>query len=319
MILAPDFGGPSTGVMQTMRLNRFRIGLCGWLAVIALVPVTAQAGPFQKALIGLSEAGFNFVAEENFISGGADLIVSRNFVGETLDFGAAELTLQGTPVFTLTTGGRGLDLLEVSLNTGGNPFNYTLTTDTGNQLTTLTGSFLMDASATINEFGFYDVTLEVSSRQTFTNDGRFSDDPLLQDFDLGPVDLRGNIYADLLAVVTEPIFNLLGVDNIFAQFSASGQFEAKLDAQAKALRAKALAGEVLSAEEIAELGTVMSLAAAWGVEAPDVSFLGDWGLGEDPLAAAESLGATAQLIPEPHTLLLLGACVPALLRRRRVR
>lgn len=300
-----------------MRHGKIGIRLMGLLAAGMAVPATAHAGMFEKVLLGLSEAGFNFVAEENFLSGGSDLIVTRTFNGETLDFGATELSLQGSPTFTFTTGGRGIDLLEVSVNTGGTPFNYLLTTDTGNQITTLNGSFLLDASAKFNEFGYYDMTFNVSSRQSYTNDGRFSNDPLTQDFDVGPINLRGNIFADLLAVVTDPLFQALGVDNIFAQFSISGQFESQVSAKIAALQAKARSGQVLTAEELAELGSAVSLAAAFGLEPPDLSFLGDLdlpggSLHDDPLALV-----ARQSIPEPATGLLLVLGIPFLLRRQR--
>ncbi|MCB9850808.1 MAG: PEP-CTERM sorting domain-containing protein [Phycisphaerales bacterium] len=287
------------------------------MALVLALPAVAQAGAYNKVLRGLAEAGYNFTAQENFISGGADFVLSRQFTGETLDFGATELTLNGANVLSFTTGGRDLNMLEFSLNTNNNPFNYTLTTDTGNQVTTITGSFLMNATASINQFGFYDVQLDVSSRQTTTQDGRFSNEVSTDDFDIGPIDLRGNLYADLLAVVTDPIFQALGVDNIFAQFSASGQFASQLDAKVAALRAKSASGEMLTADEVAELSSVAAMAAAYGFEVPDISFLStaevERGLQtDDPFVVKQS-----QVIPEPSTLALLGLAIPALLRRRK--
>jgi len=281
------------------------------------LPAVAQAGTFEKVLFGLSEAGFNFVAEPNYISGGNDLIVSQTFSGQTLDFGATELTLAGSPTFTFTTGGRGLDLLEVSLNTGGSPFNYTLSTDTGNQISTITGSFLLDASAKVNEFGYYDLVFDVSSRQSINNEGRFSNDSTTQDFDIGPINVRGNLYADLLAAVTDPIFKALGTDNVFAQFSSSGQFASQLDAKVAALSAKVKRGEALTDEELAELGSTVSLAGAFGFEPPDLSFLGDAQLTHDLLNSGDVTLSQPRAVPEPATGLLLAAAVPYVLRRRR--
>jgi len=279
-----------------------------------------EAGTIRRVLTGLDAVGFNFAGERNFLSGGYDIAVSRQFNGETLDFGATELTLTGAPVLTFTTADRGLDLMEFSFNTNNNPFNYTLTTDTGNQITTLTGSLLIDATASINQFGFYDVVLDVSSRQTFTDDGRFSNDTTTSDFDIGPVDLRGNIYADLLAVVTDPIFTALGVDNIFAQFSASGQFQQKLDAQAARLQAKAASGQQLTATEISELGSLMATAAALGIGTPDFDFLSDLDFSDqvvysDPLTV--SRGTLNYAVPEPTSFALVAFGAAVLIRRRR--
>ncbi len=298
-----------------MRLTRSFMVSLGLMVGLFVAVAPVQAGMFKKVLLGLSEAGFNFTAEENFLSGGADLIVSRQFNGETLDFGATELTIAGTPVFTLTTGGRGLDVLDVSLNTNNNPFTYSLVTDTGNQITTINGSFLLDATASLNGFGYYDLQLDVSSRQTVINDGRFNDDTFENDFDIGPIDIRGNIFADVLAVVTDPIFQAMGIENIFAQFSGAGQFASSLDAQVQAAQMKARNGRALTEQEIAELGSATALAAAMGIDIPDMSFLAD--VEVEPVNTGDEVaGQRGQVIPEPATLVLLGLSAAVLLRRR---
>lgn len=300
-----------------MRRMQTVCGLSLVMAVGGLAAAPVQAGVPKKVLVGLSEAGFNFVAEENFMSGGADLFVSRQFRGETLDFGATELTISGTPSFMLSTGGRGWEEIEITFDTGGSPLNYSLTTDTGNQITTLNGSFFLDASAKINQFGYYDVQLDLSSRQTFENEGRYSNDPLTEDFDIGPINIRGNIFADLLAVISDPIFQALGVDNIFAQFSASGQFQTKLDAEVARLRSKALSGQALTSAELAQLGSVTSLAAAYGFALPDMGFLADVEIDTQLTGDGVNVVTPRMAIPEPASAVLLLAGVPYLLRRKR--
>jgi len=305
--------------MRSIRYTSVRNLLVVTGSILA-VTSSVQAGTVQRLLHGLDAVGFNFAGEQNFLSGGYDIAVSRQFTGQTLDFGATQLTLQGTPVLTFSTANRGLDEIKFSLNTGSSPLSYTLTTDTGNQISTLTGSFMLNATAKINQFGFYDVVLDVSSRQSFTNDGRFSNDPSTQDFDIGPVSLRGNIYADLLAAVTDPIFNALGIDNVFAQFSASGQFQSKLDAQAAKLQAKAQSGEALSADEISQLGSMMATATALGIATPNFDFLSniDYSNGvvfDDPVAVSRS--TQYQVVPEPASLALIAFGTVVLFRRRR--
>ena len=248
------------------------------IALTTLVSITnlqtayAGNGIYENVVYGLRQAGFDFDGKANYLSGGHDLTVSRTFTGETLDFGATELTIQGTPVLSFSTGGRGLQMIEASFNTNNSPFNYSFTTDTGNQVTTINGSLYLDATASMNSFGFYDMQLDVSSRQTIINDGRYSDEENPNDFDIGPIDIRGNIFADLLATVTDPIFDALGVDNFFSHFSGAGVFEDTLNNKAAKAREKARAGKSLTEEEIAELASVSAMAGAMGLQIPDLSF-----------------------------------------------
>ena len=307
-----------------MRRMKMETVLGAIAACLLACPQPAQADFYKDVAIGLSELGFNFVGYENFLSGGAKVTVARTFNGETLDFGAAELTLQGTPVLTFTTGGRGMQVVDISFqtrnqnNTANVPFNYTFTTDTGNQMTTITGSLFTDVTASINSFGYYDLDFNISSRQSIEQEGRWSDEEFEQDFDIGPIDLRGNLYADLLAVITDPIFDALGLENIFASFSGAAQFEENLSAAAERARAKAFAGQPLTASEIAELASVSAMGAAWGMEIPDLSFLGDVTIEEDLYADEVLLAPQAEMIPEPASLLLLALSAPALFLRRRV-
>jgi len=300
-----------------MKSGRWTVLAC--LTAGLAMPSMATAGVFENVLRGLTETGFVFNGDRNFLSGGADLTVSRPFNGQTLDFGATDLTLTGTPTFTFSTGGRGLQVMDISLNTGGNPLNYTLTTDTGNQTVTATGSFNMNATASINSFGFYDLAIDVSSRQTVTESGRFSDETFENDFDLGPIDIRGNLFADLAGAITDPIFQALGVENIFDQFSGAGQFEAKINAETAQLRAKSQLGMPLTAVEIDRLASLAAAAETFGVNAPDVSFL-------DEALANQSIdgegNTTSALrgttpVPEPGTLILLGLAGVTLMAHRR--
>jgi hypothetical protein len=286
-----------------MRQNKMKLVATVCLAVIA-APSMARADLFHNVLIGLSEAGFNFVGNENLLSGGADLTVSRNFTGETLDFGATELTLTGAPVFSVTTGGRGLEVLDISLNTNNNPLNYIMTTDTGNQMTTVTGSFFLDATASVNSFGFYDLQLDVSSRQTIVQDGLLDDSTREEDFDIGPINLRGNLYADLLATITAPIFDLLGVDNFFAQFSGAAQLEDLLASQTQAALADSALAKVGSVGTLSDLDALIPSFPSIDVATYDSSL-------------NSGLAGGVTVVPEPATLSLLALAIPFVVRRKR--
>jgi len=207
-----------------MPTNR-RVIVCGVIwAVAAAASPNAQAGMFRNVVRGLEYSGFQFQGATNPLSGGADFSVGRTFVGETLDFGANELTLTGPIGFTFETGGRQLPVLDFSLSTNNQPFEYVFQTSTGAQDYLVEGNFLLDATGSVNTFGFYDLRLQLSSRQDVFLDGRYQDGTVEElDFDLGPIDISGNLFADLLAALFDPLFEGLGVENPFDSFSGRAQ------------------------------------------------------------------------------------------------
>lgn len=284
-----------------------RLILC--VTAVAIAADGAQAGVFKDAVRGLEYAGFQFIGQENPLSGGADFALTRTFNNETLDFGGTSLTLSGPIVFSFTTGGRLLPVLDVSLNTRNQPLNYSFVSDVGGQSTTITGSMLLDATGSIDTFGFYDFRFDLSSRETIAEEGRFRNtdgDPV--DFDVGPIDVSGNVFADMLALLTDPFFNATGGTNIFASFSGRFQAEEQMNRAAKQAMEKMQAGENLTPEEVSELvGHVLTVEALGG-EGADLSFL-ELDLDNDV--------AQTGLVPEPGTLCLLLAAIPLLYRRRK--
>jgi hypothetical protein len=268
-----------------------RWGFC--VAVSLSVASAAQAGLFKNTVRALEYAGFNFIGEKNPLSGGADLALVRNFNNETLDFGATELTLTGPLQFTFSTGGRGLEVLDVSLSTNNRPLTYSLITDVGGQKTQVDGNFLLNATGSMNSFGWYDFEFQYSVREQIIQDGRFANSEEFMDFDIGPIDVSGNIFADMLAVLFDPLFTSLGTENIFASFSGRYQAMEELN--------RRLADSRLSALGLDSLGQM----SASMVPA-------------EPMVLAE-VSANPSYVPDPSTLLLLlgGAPVVYALRRRR--
>ncbi len=268
-----------------------RWGVC--VVVCLSVAGTAQAGLFKNTVRALEYAGFNFIGQKNPLSGGADLMLVRNFNNETLDFGATELTLTGPLQFTFTTGGRGLEVLDVSLSTNNRPLTYALITDVGGQKTQVNGNFLLNATGSMNSFGWYDFQFQYSVREQIIQDGRFANGEEYMDFDIGPIDISGNIFADMLAVLFDPLFTSLGTENIFASFSGRYQAMEELN--------RRLADSRLSALGLDSLGEMSASMV------PTV-----------PLELA-TLRAEPSYVPDPSTLLLLlgGAPVIYAMRRRR--
>jgi hypothetical protein len=288
-----------------------RVILGGCLMGLALgMAGPALAGVFEDTVRGLEYAGFTFAGSRNPLSGGADFSLSRNFNNETLDFGASELTLTGPLDLTFSTGGRTLPVLDFSLNTGGQAFDYVFKSSSGAQDLRIEGNFLLDATGSMNTFGFYDMRFQLSSRQNVFLDGRFQDNVDRNlDFDIGPIDVSGNIFADALARVFDPVFEATGTENIFDSFSGRTQRETLLQDMVAAAQTKLAQGQKLTDEDVAKLLGYSSAYGMLGDEVPDLAFLSD--------AYANNL-VTPSTVPEPGVLaLLLGATVCAAARRRR--
>ncbi|MCP4590878.1 MAG: hypothetical protein GY842_09040 [bacterium] len=277
-----------------------RYQICGVALAIALASASpTQAGVFRNVVRGLEYAGFRFAGQENPVSGGSDFVMGRTFNGDTLDFGATDLTLTGPLNFTLSTGGRNLGVLEFSLNSGNQAFEYILNSSSGAQDYTVDGNFLLDATGSINSFGFYDLRLQLSSRQDVLQDGRFLDGAEELDYDIGPIDVSGNIFADLLARLFDPVFDALGAENIFDSFSGRGQadlFELmSADAQAKSVPA-----DLLTADDLSEMLSV-------GEDVVDPEYF----------SPHELRGrVVAEQTPEPQVLMLLLAPAAYFIGRR---
>ena len=277
-----------------------------WLAV---GPATsARGGVFEDVTLGLGRAGFNVGGNRNVASGGADYLVNNIFVGNTLNLGMGDLTLLGPISLSVSSGTRFVNTLDVSLRTaidGGvlasvTPFSYILNLDSGSQSAAITGSLLIDANFSINGFGFYDFDLRYSSRQNVQREGRVTDAGSEFDSDIGPINISGNIYADILALVTAPFFDAAGTSNPFASFSGSLKLS-------DALQNDSLL-RVLAEGTSSDMKDVFPYAATIpGSEGVDVFGTG-LGIGVDE--------AFRGIVPEPTVLLLMLAALPLVFFKR---
>ncbi len=286
------------------------------LALGCFMPVTAARGDFGGDLLtGLDFAGFQFNGQQNPLSNGLGLSAAQNFQNTLLDFGASELTLTGPVALSVTTGNRGFRTFDFNFIAGNdaNPLLYSFVSDVGGTAVRIDGSSVVDASGSINQFGWYDMTLDVSSRQTYSSTGRFANsDGDNIDYDIGPVRVRGNIFADLLASLTDPLFEAAGAENFFGSFSGRTIEANALTSTVSGTRAKAAAGKFLSANEISMLVHM----AAQPQAVPGPSFFID--ADSNPFAGRSDESSARNAIPEPATLALLLAPA-ALLRRRNLR
>lgn len=204
----------------------------GWCSVS---PV--RAGMFENVVEALRFSGFTLDSDHNELSNTSVAVAGTTFAGNAIDLGDFNVSLAGPVAAVVQMGGRGIPTFDLTLSTGAldvnpngvtsvgppQPLTYALSFDSGTNTTNIDGNVLMDARFSINAFGSYDLRLQFSDRQTTTIDGRFDDNsPIDFNVDLGPVDIEGNIFADLLAVVTDPFFEATGTENIFAAFSGLG-------------------------------------------------------------------------------------------------
>jgi hypothetical protein len=288
-------------------MTRSRLSRIGAALVLALATTatTARADLFRDIGVGLGYAGFNLEGNRNILSGGADFRISRNLVGNTLDFGSADLTVLGPISLELSTGGRWLSNLDINLQTAmtgdlaSSPLAYVFNYDVGGQSAEVSGSILIDAGFSMNGFGFYDLELMYSSRQDVQREGRFSDSEDTYDFDVGPINVSGNIFADALALITTPFFEATGHTNPFDSFSGRTQLQKLIEGSDDLARQQLAAGD-----------------SAFDVPLSPWSALGMVG---EPVPASAGMTDAAGVVPEPTVLLLMLLGIPMVVRRRRRR
>jgi hypothetical protein len=246
---------------------------------------------------------------------GWDLELDRSFGTdsrgrpETLDLGPLELTLDGQ---TQTTAGftrRGF--LTGNLNSVVNGLDYTLAGKTGAQDVLVTGTLDAQTNLEINQFGFYNLTLAVANtNSTTTVDGVIANDSEVSDFNIGPINVQGNIFVDAFV----GLLGTLGADTSgLAALSPSSPIDRLNEAIQEQLRATELvAGATFGAAQIGprtQDGLLLGQ-AAYGPPAPSFN---------PSLSPADAVSAHgAGLAPEPSTMILLalGAGLMAVRRRR---
>ncbi|MCO6438702.1 MAG: PEP-CTERM sorting domain-containing protein [Phycisphaerae bacterium] len=268
-----------------MKFHRF-IGLTA-LAVIVWSTAPARAGAVRETAGVLRYFNYSLAGRHNRLSGGYDFLINNQFQGNTISYGIGKFTLEGPVSLQVNTGTRGLRTLDVSFRTALNgqlpasPIDYLITNDVGAQASATTGSLLIDANFSINQLGYYDLDLTWSSRQDTAAQGILTDAGSMSDFDLGPIRARGNIYFDVLGVLTDPFFEAAGIANPFEALSGrqtlSSVFQSLSDRAANQLSEAAAAASSLTSRT-----------------AP---------AGNSP-AAVGPVGART-VVPEPATMLLL--------------
>lgn len=228
---------------------------------------------------------------------------------ETFDLGPLDLTLSGQTQMTAGFTSRGF--LIGNLNMNANNLNYTLRGRSGAQNSTLSGTLNVANQVEINQFGFYTLSMNVSNTVSqLTVDGVVTDlEQIETNFDVGPIFVEGNIFADMLAGI---IAGVGGDTSLLAElFPRSSIPDLTASIQDAFLKDDVVSGLLLSDAdfEFVSSGTAV-LGAAFPAQDAGFGAIGSIG------AELPSGITQPQLLPEPATfaLLLMGA---ALYARRR--
>lgn len=202
---------------------------------------------FGDAAYALDFLGFDLIGQENPLTGGIDFLTTQTFNNETVDLGRSELTLNGPLSFEFHTGNRLLHTVDISFGTSVNsqgqaqPLTYAYTQRLGLQDTTLEGSLLLDGDLSVDQLGFYDLSLRYSTRNDYSSEGPYGPQSDTFDADAGPINVSGNIFVDLAAVLLDPFFVRSGQDNPLTPLSGIKQTQDRL-ASAMQFEAQALTG-----------------------------------------------------------------------------
>ncbi|NLE60160.1 MAG: hypothetical protein GX616_17560 [Planctomycetes bacterium] len=211
-------------------MNTLRLRLVTVLAVLFGLGVTnaAMAGLGDDLRYGLQLYGVRFGKEYDPLSKGYTLNVSIVNPDTGLPYynnthfylGFGDLVMEsGTLAVNATYTERLVPAARFAISTRGVPLDYRYESYLGAQDVVIDGSLLMNVDTYVNQWGFYDITLQASNRATATSkDGVLDDLSARLNYDIGPINLSGNIWLDAAALLTDPFFDQFGMNNPFAAF-----------------------------------------------------------------------------------------------------
>lgn len=285
-----------------------------------LVLMTAQAAeaaaPWGAVVKGLALFDTQVGLQKNLLGDGWEATIVSPWNNKRFDFGLADLTLNGLVTTDLNYTRRIMPAVDFTSQTPQGPLAYTFNINDGIQDLTATGQMTINNKGSLNVLGFYDLEVNISNRGQYSTEGYGLVDSGTLDFDLGPINVTGNIFIDAIAALTEPYFARTGQPNPFAKISGRAARQTIQAAAEDAIRSKVAAGRLLSEDEIESLISSTVTASLFGQSDPSLttidSMLAD-GNSADTDALARSLVAT----PEPATILFLGVAFLGFWRRPR--
>jgi len=173
------------------------------------------------------------------------------------------------------------------------PVQYLIESNIGLQELTLAGQFDINTSGSMNALGFYDFTLTMSNTGTAVTDGALGDESRVTDFDLGPVNVSGNIGLD----VTLALFDFLG--------EQAGLPEDLIPDIATRSRSPDEVLEAINDGETVSMSDLNGLFEAWANDPAGI----DLSSASGPTLSPSTGGEAAAPVPEPGTAALLAVCV----------
>ena len=221
---------------------------------------------------------------------------------ETFDIGPMELSLNGAMQSTVQYTDRLLPTLNVDIFS--NSLQFVLEDKFGVQDFELTGSLTINHQLEINRLGFYDLTLDIAQTDSeLTADGVIVDGVTDMDYNVGPIQIKGNIFVDMAAAA----INGLGLDasGLEQVFPASPIARINDEINNYLGRQQAVLSELLTAD-LAD-GTLSDEGAGAARDFVD----GLVNLVDDSANSGAPLN-----VPESSSLVLIGALTLAALRRR---
>lgn len=236
---------------------------------------------------------------------------------QQLDAGPVNMALQGQIHNRIVLNRAIIPEINIQSDTGGAALNYNLNVFTGAQNLGLQGSFTGNITGTLNALGFYNLQVIGNNTGTRTADGMVYTDDQSTNFDLGPVNVSGNIFLDIAAGFFQATLNSLAASEFSIPSSAAARVVTPDNGVSAVLSASSagtppvdlnqLIGQALVQSMFAEALADLSSAEAMSLDSLIASLLPELTDGNGGLASAQA--------PEPATLLLLGLPALALLPR----
>jgi len=214
--------------------------------------------------------------------------------------------------------------IRIQSDTQNAPLQYNITSSPGAESFTFNGNIAANMTGTINALGFYSIQVGVSNTGTSRIDGMLLTDQRSTDFDVGPINVTGNIFTDIgssllqLAAtsITEGANPLATLNNIPSAASAKDKNAAALeitpdmtDAQVQEVLAKSLV-QAYFTQALSELNPLEqgNLAELLGVFTEQTLFEYD---------SSKVNEAGKNSVPEPTTIAFLGLPMLYMLLRKR--